>query len=63
MNGYLDKISVDMVQLYEQELYSFLKKTIFYLPFNYMLQTHINEDLIGYFLFKFSNFFIKYYDL
>lgn len=63
MNGYLDGIPVDMVQRYEIELYSFLKKSIFNIPFEYHLRSHINDTLIAYFLSLFSSYFIKYFVL
>jgi len=61
MNGFLDNVPVDMVQKYEIELYSFLKKSIFYLPFSYNLKTTLNENLIIYFLSLFSEYFVKYF--
>ncbi len=61
MNGFLDTVPVDMVHKYEIELYSFLKKTIFYLPFSYTLKTTLNETLMVYFLSFFSEYFVKYF--
>jgi F-type H+-transporting ATPase subunit alpha len=61
MNGFLDGIPVDLVQRYEAELYSFLKKTIFYLPFKYHLRTSLNDILMSYFLGYFSEYFKKYF--
>lgn len=61
MNGFLDTVPVDMVQKYEIELYSFLKKTIFYLPFSYNLKTTLNEALMIFFLNLFSEYFVKYF--
>ena len=61
MNGFLDVVPVDMVQKYETELYIFLKKTIFYLPFSYNLKTTLNETLMIYFLSLFSEYFVKYF--
>lgn len=61
MNGFLDGVPVDMVQRYEIELYSFLKKTIFYLPFSHHLKTTFNDVLMTYFLNFFSEYFVKYF--
>lgn len=61
MNGFLDNVPVDLVQRYEIELYSFLKKTIFFKPFTYHLKSSMNEVLITYFLGLFSEYFVKYF--
>jgi len=63
LNGYLDTIPVTMVSLYEQELYSFLKNTIFYEPLNCVLRENLEEELLNYILFKFSDAFYNAYVL
>jgi len=61
MNGFLDTVPVDMVQRYEIELYSFLKKTVFWLPFSYHLRNTLNEVIMNFFLGLFSEYFVKYF--
>jgi F-type H+/Na+-transporting ATPase subunit alpha len=41
LNGYLDNISVNLVSIFEKELYSFLRNSIFYMG----LQHHFREEL------------------
>ena len=38
LNGFLDEIPLNLVNIYEKELYKFLKKTIFYEPLKVMLK-------------------------
>ena len=61
MNGFLDTVPVDMVQRYEIELYSFLKKTVFFAPFSYHLRTTLNDTIMTYFLGLFSEYFVRYF--
>lgn len=61
MNGFLDNVPVDLVQRYEIELYSFVKKTIFYLPFKHHIKNNLNDVLLTYFLGFFSEYFVKYF--
>src|SRR5580698_7155599 len=41
LNGYLDNISVNLVSIFEKELYSFLRNSIFFM----CLQTSLREEL------------------
>jgi F-type H+/Na+-transporting ATPase subunit alpha len=60
LNGYLDTVPVSMVSIYEQELYSFIKNTIFYEPLLCVLREDLEEELLNYILSNFTEAFIKY---
>jgi F-type H+-transporting ATPase subunit alpha len=60
LNGFLDGISVDSVQRFEQELFSFLKGTLFHSPLSFHLKKVLEEDLMKYFLTFFRKYFIQY---
>jgi len=60
MNGFLDGISPDLVQRFEQELLSFLPKTAFHAPLSHQLRHYLEEDLMVYFLSLFRKYFIIY---
>jgi F-type H+-transporting ATPase subunit alpha len=61
LNGYLDGISVELVPLYEKELYKFLKKTVFYAPLQSQLRDKLNFPLVNYILTLFREYFILNY--
>jgi F-type H+-transporting ATPase subunit alpha len=61
MHGFLESVPVDMVQRYEAELYSFIKKSIFFLPFDYHLKISLDDTLMNYFLGLFTEYFTKYF--
>jgi F-type H+-transporting ATPase subunit alpha len=61
MNGYLDRIGVDQVQQYEKELYIFLKYSLFGQPFDYHLRNNLDNVIINYVLFVFSEYFVKFF--
>jgi F-type H+-transporting ATPase subunit alpha len=66
LNGYLDGIPVNLVSFYEKELYSFIKKTIFYEPLHYQMRHSLNTVILNYLLGLFRQYFIEYvnkYDL
>jgi F-type H+-transporting ATPase subunit alpha len=60
MNGFLDGISADLVQRFEQELLAFLPKTAFHAPLSHQLKHSLEEDLMVYFLSLFRKYFIMY---
>jgi proton translocating ATP synthase F1 alpha subunit len=62
LNGFLDGIALNLVNLYEKELYKFLKKTIFYEPLKIMLKEQLDKDLINFILDNFRSIFITYQD-
>jgi len=58
LNGYLDEIPLNLVNLYEKELYKFLKKTIFYEPLNIISKEILEKEIINYILITFKRFFL-----
>src|SRR5580693_7362331 len=50
---FLDGVSVDLVSVYEKELYSFLRKTIFFLPLQSQLREELNIVLLNWILKRF----------
>jgi len=60
LNGFLDGISADLVQRFEQELLTFLPKTAFYAPLSFYLRKTLEEDIVIYFLSLFRKYFILY---
>src|SRR5436309_7028566 len=54
LNGFLDEIPLNLVNIYEKELYKFLKKTIFYEPLKVMLKEQLDNDLINFILEHFK---------
>jgi len=60
LNGFLDGISADLVQRFEQELLSFLPKTCFQAPFSYYLRKSLDEEVMTLFLTFFRKYFILY---
>jgi len=59
LNGFLDEIPLNLVNIYEKELYKFLKKTIFYEPLKIMLRENMDNDLVNFILEHFKNYFLK----
>jgi len=58
LNGYLDGIPVNLVSTYEQELYLFIKKTLFYPPLQSDLRENLNELILDFVLSLFREYFI-----
>lgn len=58
LNGFLDKIPLNLINAYEKELYKFLSKTIFYEPLKVMMKDSLDIELIGFILSNFNNYFI-----
>lgn len=58
LNGFLDEIPLNLVNIYEKELYKFLKKTIFYEPLKVMLKDTLDVELINFILSNFNNYFL-----
>jgi len=59
LNGFLDEIPLNLVNLYEKELYKFLKKTIFYEPLKIMMKESLEVDLVSFILHNFKIYFIN----
>jgi F-type H+-transporting ATPase subunit alpha len=62
LNGHLDGISVNLVSIYEKELYKFLRKSIFYVPLQYQLRNKLNVILLDFILNLFREYFLKTYE-
>jgi F-type H+-transporting ATPase subunit alpha len=58
LNGFLDEIPLNLINMYEKELYKFLKKTIFYEPLKVMLKESLDVELIAFILSNFNNYFL-----
>jgi F-type H+-transporting ATPase subunit alpha len=58
LNGFLDEIPLNMVNIYEKELYKFLKNTVFYEPLKIGLKDILDIDLISFLLEKFKIYFL-----
>jgi len=63
LNGFLDEIPLNMVNIYEKELYKFIKKTIFYEPLKIVLRDNLEIDIINFLLNQFKNFFLLNIDI
>jgi F-type H+-transporting ATPase subunit alpha len=58
LNGFLDEIPLNLINIYEKELYKFLEKTIFNEPLKVMLKETLDVELIGFILSNFNNYFL-----
>jgi F-type H+-transporting ATPase subunit alpha len=58
LNGFLDEIPLSAVALYENELYKFLKKSIFSLPLKSTLRESLDAKLLSFILYNFTKFFL-----
>jgi F-type H+-transporting ATPase subunit alpha len=58
LNGFLDEIPLNLINIYEKELYKFLEKTIFNEPLKVMLKETLDIELIGFILSQFNNYFL-----
>ena len=63
LNGFLDEIPLNLVNLYEKELYKFLKKTVFYEPLNIVSKEILEVEIISYILTTFKYFFLERKDI
>jgi F-type H+-transporting ATPase subunit alpha len=63
LNGYLDEIPLNLVNLYEKELYKFLKKTVFYEPLNIISKEILEVEIISYILNTFKYYFLERKDI
>lgn len=57
LNGFLDVIPLNYVNIYEKELYKFLRNTIFYEPFKVVLRDTLDVELVNFLLENFNNYF------
>jgi F-type H+-transporting ATPase subunit alpha len=58
LNGFLDEIPLNLVNLYEKELYKFLKNTIFSEPLKIMLRENLDIEIINFLLDNFRIYFV-----
>jgi F-type H+-transporting ATPase subunit alpha len=58
LNGFLDGIPLNLINIYEKELYKFLQKTMFYEPLKVMLKESLDVELITFILSNFNNYFL-----
>lgn len=63
LNGFLDEIPLNLVNIYEKELYKFIKKTIFYEPLKVILRESLEVDIINFILTQFKIFFLLNVDV
>ena len=60
--GYLDKVPVDMVSLYETELYAYLKTSFFFAVFGEYILDNFDDSMFSYLLSGFTNSFTAKYN-
>jgi F-type H+-transporting ATPase subunit alpha len=58
LNGFLDEIPLNLVNIYEKEFYKFLKKTIFYEPLKVTLKDTLDVELVNFILSNFNTYFL-----
>jgi len=58
LNGFLDEIPLNLVNIYEKELYKFLRKTVFYEPLKIAMRESLDNDLVNFILENFKNYFL-----
>jgi len=58
LNGFLDEIPLNLVNLYEKELYKFLKNTVFSEPLKIMLRENLDIEVINFLLDNFKVYFV-----
>jgi len=58
LNGFLDEIPLNLVNIYEKELYKFLKKTVFFEPLKITMREVLDTDLINFILENFKLYFL-----
>ncbi|HXN54616.1 MAG TPA: F0F1 ATP synthase subunit alpha, partial [Mycoplasmatales bacterium] len=62
LNGFLDGVPLNLVNIYEKELYSFLKKTVFFEVLRSELREILEVDLLDFILGEFQNEFLENLD-
>jgi len=58
LNGFLDEIPLNLVNIYEKELYKFLKNTVFSEPLKIMLKENLDIEIINFLLDNFKAYFM-----
>jgi F-type H+/Na+-transporting ATPase subunit alpha len=59
LNGFLDGVPLNLVNVYEKELYNFLKKTVFYEILRSELREILEVDLLDFILSEFHRGFLE----
>jgi F-type H+-transporting ATPase subunit alpha len=59
LNGYLDGVPVNLVSIYEKELFLFMKSTFFYLPLQVEAREVLHVSILNYVLDLFSKNFLE----
>jgi F-type H+-transporting ATPase subunit alpha len=59
LNGYLDGVPVNLVSIYEKELFLFMKNTFFYLPLQVDARETLHVSILNYILEIFSKNFLE----
>ena len=55
--GFMDKIPLEQVSAYEQELYAFLRNNVFYLVFAEVLLNHYDPQALSYIIKEFTKYY------
>jgi F-type H+-transporting ATPase subunit alpha len=58
LNGFLDEIPLNLINMYEKELYKFLKSTVFSEPLKIMLRENLDVEVVNFLLDNFKVYFM-----
>jgi F-type H+-transporting ATPase subunit alpha len=58
LNGFLDEIPLNLINMYEKELYKFLKSTVFSEPLKIMLRENLDVEVVSFLLDNFKVYFM-----
>jgi F-type H+-transporting ATPase subunit alpha len=58
LNGFLDEIPLNLINMYEKELYKFLKSTVFSEPLKIMLRENLDIEVVSFLLDNFKAYFM-----
>jgi len=61
LNGFLDGIPVNLVSVFEFQLFSFLRNSPFYCPMTFHLKHNMDFKVLDFFLSSFRKAFIENY--
>jgi F-type H+/Na+-transporting ATPase subunit alpha len=59
LNGFLNGVPVNLVSIYEKELFLFMKSTFFYLPLHVEAREKLHMEILNYILELFSQNFLE----
>jgi len=63
LNGFLDNVPLNLISVYEKELFIFLKNTFFYLPLQVETREVLHTDILDFILELFSKNFLENIDI